>query len=158
MQANLRLSIFKLLSSSYFHLDLCLIYLYKIIILVKLFFNLGMHKYYPPKKRVKRKKCFMVTHSHAFFLFLQEWCRQKCCMTRSKMPQTDQKSVLRYLSRVTLLHCRISEMWTHLTLLGHLKVWPSSYLPGMFYVCLNLVWALVFASKAGSHFSYRDCC
>lgn len=157
MQANLRLSVFKLLSSSYFHLDLCLIYLYKIIVLVKLFCNLGMHKYYPPKKRIKRKKYFMVTHSHAFFMFLREWCSKKCCMARSKMPQTDQKNVLKYLSRVTSLHCRIPEMWTHNTARSPQGL-TSTYLPGMLYVCLKLVWTIVSASKAGSHFSYRDCC
>lgn len=56
MQANLRLSDFKLLSSPYLHLALCLIYFYKIIVLVKLFCNLLMHKYYPPKKKSKEKK------------------------------------------------------------------------------------------------------
>lgn len=119
MQANLRLSDFNLLSRSYLHLALCLIYFYKIIVLVKLVFHLDRHKYYPPQKKSKEKKGLYGDSFPWFFHVSMGMMQQKMLHGWIKHASNWSKGCVGVFLKGHLLYCKMPEMWTHLTLPQH---------------------------------------
>lgn len=45
-------------------------------------------------------------------MFQWEWCSRKHSMAQSKLQEHDQNGLLKYLLMVTLLHCKMPEIWT----------------------------------------------